>query len=73
MLCRSGAGYWHNYNKILKASNTDTYMIEMYILTKCNYFIVSQRGGGLWIPILEEDEFKDVYYFDNINVHQTEV
>lgn len=45
----------------------DTYMLELFMLSKCDYFITPICSGGFWVPIIKSEEFKEIFYLDNIN------
>ena len=44
---------------------TLTYLTELYICSKCNWFVAPRSSGGFVVPLLKKEEFADLYYFEN--------
>ena len=45
----------------------ETYLTELYLLSRCEYFISGICGAGFIVPLLKDEPFKDVYYIEDLN------
>ncbi len=70
-----GNSFYDKYTKaeglniLLWRERTETYLKELYFLSKCSCFISGKSSGGFIVPLLRHDEFDHIMYLDNLNKH----
>ena len=54
----------NHINDDLLYERSKTYLLELFLLSKCNIFVSPKVGGGFIVPLMRKTEFEDIFYLE---------